>query len=403
MLAKLSKFNISLKELIGSFLVSLLIISQCFFGISEFVFGTTLIFKVLLVVGCIIAFFCFDKKFSFKHFLIFGVIFCFFGCTFIINNNSSLADLFVSFIIYGCSAFIFSFCKTNEKCIFWCCTLFGLFWLGLFLLDSRLVITNTFSFGYTLLPVTISSFLLLTYNDLYSKKKIPFLIGACLIFSISFVFLVLKGSRGPVLCFILFLLIHFLPALKKWKTAIIYVAVVATLVVLLINAKNIITLIHDAIPGKISFIDKTYDLLNTSAGITNSRLQIIAQIFEEYTVKDFIFGIGIGGYNSSHPADGYTHNLFMSVMLDFGVIGIFFTAFIIVLFFYSVFKESDKRRYPELLMTVSVITLLFSGNYWKYFTLWLLVFYILNISGRLLSDGKKNETQIAATKRSEVC
>ena len=404
MLAKLSKYNISLKELVGSLLVTLLIISQCFFAICEFTVGTTLPYKILLVIGCVIAFFCFDKRFSFKQFTLFAVIFYFFACTYFMNNNSSLPDLISSFVIYGCSAFVFSFCKINEKCVFWSCVIFGYIWLALFILKNHLNITDTFSFGYTILPITICSFLLLTYESNWEVKKIPLIIIESILFSISFVLLALKGSRGPVLCFIIFLFIHFLPCLKKWKQAIIYLSIVTIFVVILINFEGIVEMVYHAIPGKISFIDKTYQLINSQRGITNSRFEIIAAIFKEYEFKNFIFGIGIGTYNSTHPVEGYTHNLFTSVLLDFGIIGFAFVVCIIVLFLFYIFEKTENRRYPELLITVSVVTLLFSGNYWKYFTFWLFVFFILNVSASLLvNDNKETKKKFLLFKRKKTC
>ena len=399
MLGVLTKHNIELKKFFGSFLVSMLIVSQCLFGISEFLIGTTMPIKILLIAGALLGFFCFDKKFTIKHFGVFFIIFSFFLLTFLVNNNTSLEDLFVSFIIYGCGAFIFSFCEIDEVSVFRFCVFFGFAWLFLFLIKNHFDVSNTFTFGYTLLPAVIASYLLLISKR---DRIIIFIIRLVLFLGLSF-FLITSGSRGPVFCFIFFLFIHYLPCVKNWKKAIVYVSILIVFIVLLVNITAIVTFIHDSIPGKISFIEKTYNLLTRSEGVSNGRFEIIAEIFSEYKFTDFIFGIGIGSYNSTHLEEGYTHNLILSVVLDFGVIGLVFIALIACLFFIHLFTEKKNNNYFELLFAVSFVSLFFSGNYWKYFTFWLLAFLMINASDYMfVSDEVDNQLSSGALRSSNA-
>ncbi len=373
LLSNLSKNRVYLKELVGSFLVSMFILSQNFFGISEILFGTTLPFKILLVVGTFIAFFYFDKHFNIKQFAIFFVVLTFFGITYIFNSTSSLADSALAFLVYGCSAFVFSFCTFNELWLYRFSVIFGFLWLALYLLDNKMFINSTFLFGYKVLPIFLVTFLLLTYK---TRSKL-LLIVRILTFSVATFFLITSGSRGPVFCGIAFIFIHFLPVLKKWKTAIIYISVLTVFIVLLINVVPIVTWIYNIFPNKFSFIDKTYSLVVSEKGISNGRFEIIKSIFQEYTFKDFITGSGVGEYSSTHPAEGYSHNLFISAALDFGLVGVLFVAYIIVLFVFNLLTHDEHYRYLELLFTLSIVTLFFSMNYWKLFTFWLLIFYML--------------------------
>lgn len=374
MIKNFLKRSIPLDKFIGSFLLSMLILSQNFFGISEMIFHTTLPFKVLLVAGAFVAFFYFEKKFSIQQFFIFFVIFSFFVLTLIANNNDSLSELFVSFILYGCAAFIFSFCKFDEYFLYSLMTIIGLFWLGLFLLVNKMQVNDTFGFGYTLLPVVLSSFLLLTYKS----KSFWIILLKALAFAVPLFFILIDGSRGPVLCAFIFGFLYFLPCVKNWKKAIIYVSILAAFIVLLVNIGAIVTFIHNLIPGKISFIDKTYLLLNSKSGYSNGRFRILQDILSQYKVSDYITGVGIGSYNSSHPEEGYTHNIFFSVILDFGLVGVFFLLYIVFAYFLFIFKNKENTRFLTLLFTLSIVTLLFSGNYWKFYTFWLFVFFSAN-------------------------
>lgn len=372
-LSNFFKNRIYLKEFIGSFLISMLILSQNFFGISEMLFGTTLPFKVLLVLGAFIGFFYFDKHFNIKQFAIFFIVITFFGITYILNKTTSLSNLALAFLVYGCLAFIISFCNFHELWLYRFCVFFGFIWLALYLLVNKMSINSTFLFGYKVLPIFLVTFLLLTYK---TKSKVV-LIFRILLFSIAAFFLVTSGSRGPVFCGIVFIFIHYLPALKKWKTAIIYLSVLTVFIVLLINIVPIVTWIYNMFPNKLSFIDKTYSLIVSEKGISNGRFEIFAHIFKEYRFVDFITGSGVGEYSATHPAEDYTHNLFISAALDFGIIGVLFVAYVIVLFVFNLLINDEHHRYLELLFTLSVVTLFFSMNYWKLFTFWLLIFYML--------------------------
>ena len=400
MLSNLSKCRIPLNELIGSFLVSLLIISQCFFGISEFVFGTTIVYKVLLALGCIVAFFSFNKQFSVKQFGLFFVICSYLLMTLITKNGPELSDLALSFLIYGCVAFVYSFSKINKNCVCWICTLFGILWLILFLFYNHFRINDSFLFGHTILPVVISSFLLCTS---YKDDGIFSIILKAILFSLLGALLIFKGSRGPVVCFLIFIFVHFIPLLKFGKTRIIYLVSLVIFILVLVFAKQIVTLVYNAIPGKIAFIDKTYALIQTSSDVSNSRFAIITDIFTQYKFRDFIFGIGIGGYAKDHPENDYTHNLLLSVLLDFGIIGALFILFILAVFVYLQFKKTDERLYSELLFGASFLPLLFSQNYWKLFTFWLFIFYILNSTDLFFAEFRNFGEKLSLKKRSQIC
>ena len=400
MLSKLSKYRLPINELIGSFLISLLIISQCFFGISEIAFGTTIIYKIVLALGSIVAFFLFNKKFSVKQFGLFFVICSYLFITFVAKNGPEFSDLALSFVIYGCVAFVYSFSPVNKKALCWICTLFGLLWLGLFLLQNHFKINDSFLFGHTLLPVAISNFLLLST---YKNDGIVLMVIKIVLFTFLAVLLVFKGSRGPVVCFLIFIFVHFLPCLKQPKVRIIYIVFLAIFILLLVFAEQLVTIVYNAMPGKIAFIDKTYALIKAHSDVSNNRFEIIAEVFKQYKFRDFIFGIGIGGYSKDHPENDYTHNLVISVLLDFGIIGVLFILFCLVVFIYLQFKNSDDRIYSELLFGTSFLPLLFSQNYWKLYTFWLFLFFIINSSDLFFVDIRKIGEKLTLKRRSEAC
>lgn len=385
-LTRLSEHYVELDKIIGSILVSLILLSQCFFAICELAFGNTWPYKIVLLIGAVFSFFYFEKQFSVKQFFVFFGIAAFSILTLIYRQQTNIDELLEYFLIYGLAAFAMSFCKIDESFLFRCCVFFGILWLGLYFLNYGFHINDTFYFGYTILPIVIASFLLIT-----TKKHIVLICFDIVIFALLFVLLLTSGSRGPVLCFFIFGFIHFLPCIKKLKHAIIYLVVLASFIAILANIVNIVTLIYNAMPGKISFIDKTYRLIVAEQDFSNGRFEIIERIFQQYKFTDFIIGIGVGTYGFTHPVEGYTHNIFMSALLDFGLIGLAFIIYIIVLFFIKLFKNRGNILYLEMVLTLSIITLFFSQDYWKSFPFWLFVFLMTKNE----EDAKEQNNAIA--------
>ncbi len=363
-----SKTNIS--SLLGSILLSFLFFSQHFLEISQNLFSSTIPFKILLGLGAVFSLLFFKKNNIFNHSIFFIIILLYFLLSFLINNTYTTKSVFESFIIYGFCAFAYSFCTFKESTFFRISLIVGITWLITFLITNKFYIDNSFSFGYLILPILISSFFLL-----FEKQKIVFLIIKILIFSFLLFLLVAKGSRGPVFCFVIFLFLFFGRYLKNKVFRIIFIILIISFLLFVLNFESIVIWIHNSFPGRISFIEKTYSLIKSSVGISNGRSNIFFSVLYEYSPFDFIFGIGIGTYSSTHALEGYTHNIFLSVVLDFGLLGLCFLIASIYVCLSSIYKQ--RNNYYLYLLATSIIVLLFSGDYWVYFTFWLFAFISL--------------------------
>lgn len=355
-------------EKIGSILISLLLLSKNFLQLSSFIFGNTAVFKTIFVLLGIYALIKFKWVLYKKDALLLLIVFVFLTGTYIFNDNSSLSDNFIYFLIYGLAGYVYSFCLVRESLIFKNCTLIGLFWLLLYLYNNNFIITDSFSFGYLMLPLAISSFLWLAQNNqrLLSRiiKLIIFIICSLLIF--------FNGSRGPIACYVMSLMIFAFQFIKGSNKKIPILIMFFLVFLMILNYKTIIVEIYNAFPGKISFIDKSYILLSMENGITNGRIGIVESIFKEYDIINLLTGIGIGTYESTHVVEGYTHNVVISLLLDFGLIGIIIFCQIIYKVFSLIYRYRDD--YLVLLLSISVLPLMLSGTYWQSFPFWLLVF-----------------------------
>ena len=366
--------------MIGSILVSLLILSKNMLEVSLYLFGNTSVFKYIFVALGIYVIVRHQIKIYRRDILLFSIIGLFFLLTYFFNNNNKLSEIFGNFIAYGLAGFSYSFCKTDERRVINYCIVGGTAWLILYVLKNGSTIYNTFSFGYLMLPVAICCFIKTFERE---DRPVTRFIAVAL-FLITSYGLVINGSRGPVACYILFILLYLFPLINNTKKKLLFYSAFVLIFVLLLNYKEIIYQLHQAYPGKISFIDKSYLLLSVRSDVTNGRLGIVDSIINEYTYWDFIFGIGIGTYESTHLIEGYTHNLLISLILDYGIIGIILFIKPNIVFFKSILERHNN--YLILLYSVSVIHLMFSGTYWESFEFWLFMFTMTKITFKSKSE-----------------
>lgn len=366
--------------ILGSILLTLIIFSQNVMFLSNSIFGNTLVFKILLVFGGLLSVCFFKINISLKSVTLFLFVLLFFFLTFIFKNNASLGQKFISFILYSIPALCYSNCKFEEKLVYKYGIVIGYIWLLFYVLINGLKEVNSFSFGYCILPLCICSYLFFRF----SSNKIETIFGIISFIS-SLFFLILFGSRGPVICIILFFFLYFVPKLKDLKNKFLYMSCIILFSLLLINFEDILILLHNSLPFNISFIEKSYLLLlNSNSGLTNGRIEIFKDVFGEYSFSDLILGIGIGNYATSHAINEYTHNIFLSALLDFGFVGIVFLFYIFCSFISSIYKK--RNNILIFLFSISILVLLFSGEYLEMYSFWLFVFYFLNLTKRRKYD-----------------
>ena len=365
--------------LIGSFLVSLLILSKNLLQLSSYLFGNTGIFKALFVILGIYAIIKYKKQIYRNDVLVIFIILMFFCLSYLFANNIMLSSIFTNFLIYGLAGYAYSFCWVEEKRVIDNCLIIGTTWLIVFFSKNGLYIYNSFSFGYLMLPLSICSFIKAFESDITIWRRLC----RILVFALFSMLLIINGSRGPIACFILFIMTYFFPLINNTKKRFVFYFMFIIVFITILNYKEIIVTLHELYPGKINFIEKSYLLLSVNSDITNGRLGIFDAFFKEYSFNNFIFGIGIGTYESTHISIGYTHNLLLSLMTDYGLAGLIIFAYIILNVFRVILRS--RNNYLLLLFSVSVIHLMFSGTYWESFEFWLLLFTInkLGVSDRV--------------------
>ena len=155
--------------------------------------------------------------------------------------------------------------------------------------------------------------------------------------------------------------------------------------------------------GVLSFLNRRIDIVSGITRITNlftsfaddasanDRINLYNSAFSVSSNRYFIGG---GAGSTAYDLGFYSHNLFVDVLVDFGLIGVaIFIAFIIrILLRYVTTKDKDRRtRFCFLLFITAIIPLLFSKS-WLYDTQ-----FWFSASALFISLATRSSKKITAT------
>lgn len=228
-------------------------------------------------------------------------------------------------------------------------------------------ITEGFLFGYSTLPL-FYSLVLVKYNNKNMNYFVNTLVLVML--SINAFHILLYAGRGAVLNVILFLTIISLKYLNRVETKRKTIVILVTLAIIFISFvinDNFLTIIYRFNPTVFSFIDKTVYLINNS-DISNGRFELYTRAISQISHSTLLFGNGIGSFEV-YNIGTYSHNIFVDILFDFGLIGVIFFSYMLALYGRKIHNEKINS---DLILNIivfhlSVVILLFSSTYWSSF------------------------------------
>lgn len=187
----------------------------------------------------------------------------------------------------------------------------------------------------------LSLFVLVSLLCILFLPKSKLLLFNCLVFIISGTALYLTGLRAALLGFIIIIpivvLIIFLT--KKYLKSILTLAVSLILILILIS---ILPIKNNNTPVRMRNIYKIENLNFGNDGAIKARLEGWKIGWEMYMVNP-ITGVGIGGYNQFYKTKlplqiKYPHNLFIELIVEYGIMGIGMSVFILIIIFQLFFR-----------------------------------------------------------------
>jgi len=242
--------------------------------------------------------------------------------------------------------------------------------LGLVIFISMILTTPTYDmvFSYLILVPMI----ILTYKLLFIKFK---LIDVALIL-LAFIAVVTVGSRGPLLSYVIYLILLFVNYLiknrLKAKAFVLFLVSIAFMSAIVLNFNffikqlNILLIKHGVQSRTI------YLLLSDNIDFSTGRSEIFSNTINNIFLNP-ILGYGVGGdrlfLNGTYP-----HNIFLEIIAQFGIIlGGILSLILITYWVNGIFlnKSTTNQHLAMIFAGVGLISLFFSGSYLTSSNFWL--------------------------------
>lgn len=247
------------------------------------------------------------------------------------------------------------------------------YWIDIGPNGEDLIFRYNLSFGYAIaFPTMIFLFNFIKYKKSYD-----------LVLFVSGLFCVLtQGNRGSLLILIIFIFLYYLRIFKSSNKKIIKMSllllILASVYLYLDDILNFLLNLFNDYGYQSRNIEK---LINGSFTSSNGRDFIWNEVID--SIKN-VWPLGLGTFGDRpvvapiHVA-GYSHNIFLELLLSYGVIGLLLTIVIILKIIYMVlFCRDDDWYYLYIIMLSCSAQLLLSMSFWYVWQFWAAVAISLN-------------------------
>lgn len=286
------------------------------------------------------------------------------------QNSVYLIELSFQFFLISLLGFTYSmgiknwdiFHKMTEiaaNLIFLIGLLFALFvFLGIFDFNEY---SMSLSY-YMLIPSII-------YLNKIIKKFSPRYI---ILFLVSMIVILALGSRGAVLCVLIFIFLKALSLLKYLTLKKIYIGIIIFIltIFLSLNLKSIFEYLFNFLYYQFDIYSRSLDMFITDGNYSSGRDDLYSHSIK--VLMDYPFGgVGLAGDRVILQSD-YVHNIFLEVLLNFGIlIGLIIIISYIILIFYCLFVVKVNNELIIIWFTIGFCPLLVSGSYLADIEFWI--------------------------------
>ena len=256
--------------------------------------------------------------------------------------------------------------EKDGRCLFW----FSIVSIGLValyrvyaFLNGKIIMRDDMGTAYGVLP----SVLYIIYYSQILRKWLYIIVAI-----LSTVMLLMFGSRGPLLCIFIFLVLSFAYYVLQERIStrkIITVLLLISICIIVLNESvymAIINALRDFF-GQIGVSTRVLDLLvGGELNVSKGRNMIQETIIESVNKRPFL-GYGIFADRALSGTGEYAHNLIIELWCDFGyVIGSLLAASMFLISILGFFKSWKCKKMALFLLTMICavfIKLTFSGSY----------------------------------------
>lgn len=374
-------------------LISFVVLAVQYFVLMVFnLYGTPYLFIISLVSKFVVAIVYFYglpsvlRRLTRLHILavLFSCLIFFISFSFFEENRTYLLNGAFDIFFMSLPAFIFASSIRNWTAFLnlmqntaiivyiFCITLSILSFVGYVKLG-----TYSMSLSYFLLYPTI------VYLDNFLNKRRVF---SGFIFISSMLSILAIGSRGAVLCIIVFAMLRFLFPLEKRKLSNVLsrLVVVVFIIIGLALHKTILSLLYNFLLER-GIYSRSLRLFLEGDLHLIGRDRIFANITEAIN-QNRLFGLGLMGDRVA--AEGqYAHNIFLEFIADFGIVfGTLISIMTIVMIAKTLYeKDPVKKRIVIMWISLGFVHLMVSSSYLIDIKFWSLI-------GIIVAMGKKENS-----------
>ncbi len=287
------------------------------------------------------------------------------------ENKTYMVELFFPIFFMSLPSFIyslsireFSVLKEIMKKSSYIVLVFGVLLGGLIFVGKASVGTYSMSLSYYMLLPSIIFFDELL--DEFSLKSLIF-------FVLSLIVILVLGSRGAILCIIVFMGLKLLRPQTKGihKKIVMNLGIFSAGLFIFVYLNEIISYMYYSLLNY-GIYSRTLSLfLHGKIGASSGRDRIFQRLIDAIMEKPLI-GLGIGGDRFSVSGSSYAHNLFLELIVDFGVVIGLVVGLVICFIVIKNLIIRDSRKYNFFIIWVAIglVPLLVSGSYLTTINFW---------------------------------
>lgn len=344
---------------------------------------------ILIVILLFVVF-----QFHIKIYIVIAVILTsllFLSNYFLFDNREIVLPLFIEFLLKCFSLFIiasFPFITNELKKYFVIFSLINFILLAAIVVFGWIENIEYMRFGYAMLPTTLVSI----YAFRHHYKILNGVVGLS-----SFMLILIYGSRGPILGILIFLLIILISDKKlkiHQKILSLSVLIIGYFYMFVFNGFiKILDFTYYDLNLQTYSIRKLRVMINEGFAESSSGRDFLYEQFMEQIMREPIFGSGIG---ITHTLwDITSHNLFLQIILEFGVMGMLFFLLLAItmIFLLVMIRKTDNELFLLLtiVFAVSFGRLLVSSDMWVRQELWLFISLTINAFLMIKASVKKQK------------
>ena len=293
-------------------------------------------------------------------------------------NRNILQTLFFPIFMVNIPSFIFAYNLRNYTVFNELVIKISKYLVLMGAIISILVVSGKSDIG--IYSMSLSYYLLLPalvyLNSIFKKFKFSSLV----LFLATILIIISFGSRGPIFAILVFFVLKLFKFQKQvtYQTILRQIIILSIALLIYLNIKSILLSVNNVLTY-LNLSSRSITLFLNDGLNTSGRDVIYNDAFRSIN-KSPLFGYGLAGDRIAIGRIDYVHNIFLEIVLNFGLLlGIPLIIYFLLVFFKNIyFRNGEKSNVILLWFCLSFIPLLISNSFLIDMNFWILMGFCLS-------------------------